>query len=287
MENKMKISILFVLLLTAAVISAGCIGGAPQENMSDGSLSEGNKPEGNASPEALNLTYGPLLNTGYWISCGQSGDDIICTVFFNNTYENAPVTYSKSGDNILINLPVEEKNASSDTKPPAGYMISPKYNISINIGKRDSFDNGTFYSVFINNNTEKSGLLYFENNSLMHTFTPLQYVGELQLTADGRKIKANLRGIQIADRAYKIDIDNAAVLKADNEVNTFIISIPLRSTYKDGDVNATTESIPYTFDIADAQDLRDGTYKVKINDQEASFLVRDHNVARIFNPDSS
>lgn len=259
-KGKLIIGIL-LLLLAAVLVSSGCIEKASPENTDD----------------VLMKCSKPYVNAG--ISCMQNEDgEIICSVVYwiydNYEIDAENVTFKLSGNSVQISLPVVKQD---DYESSYRYYEATK----VNLGKKELFEDQGMYSVSLTGNSEQIGEFIFENGEL-YNFAPAR-VEAIRIVQDGQTIKAAVEFLTGDEQVFTIDVENATYSENFDENKTYTLSVSEKKLdYKDLmtfiGIFSTRE-----FEILSVDDLENGNYTLKVNDQEASFVVRNHQLVRIYN----
>ena len=246
---------IFLILLIPAAFSSGCI-------------------DGIASSEKESQE--PYIIAG--MSCSQYGENVSCSLNYRiyNNYEidSENVTFTISGNQIQINLPavkiedVEEMNWQYQST-------------QIELGERSLFNNSEIYFVRLENNMQDIGSFIFEDGEL-YSSRPVDIEG-IQIITDEKKIIAVAQAGTGAEYVYSIDTENSTFSGGFDENNIYIISLPERKLDYHGPIYSIRLMPKCQFEIANADELKDGRYSVRINDEEASFVIRSGNVVRIYN----
>ncbi|WNY28399.1 hypothetical protein MmiEs2_05840 [Methanimicrococcus stummii] len=212
-------------------------------------------------------------------TCYENNGDILCRISYtidNGDYEadKANVTSDIIGSDIKINLPLKEKEENSDSSTSSGTVV-------INIGSEELFEKEIMYTFF--ENETKIGSFIFEDGELS-CYTSARVDG-IELISDGEQIKAAVQVSTGVGPVYSVDAQNVTISNSLNESGLYTISLPEKEKF-----TKDSEAIPfmsvisvYTFEIANAGDLKNGEYTVKINDKETSFTIKNSGVSNMNN----
>ena len=252
--KKIQISV-FLILLILAVASSGCIDGITS--------SEKESQE-------------PYIITDMY--CSQYSENVRCSLTYRiyNNYEidSENVTFTISGNQIQINLPavkiedVEEMNWQYQST-------------RIELGERSLFNDSEIYFVRLENNMQDVGSFIFEDGEL-YSSRPVDIDG-IKITTEEKKIIAIAQAGTGIDYVYTVDRENSTSSDGFGENNIYTISLPVRQLDYQGIIILPRLMSIHQFEIANANELKDGIYHVRINDVEASFVIRSGNVVRIYN----
>lgn len=262
MSFKGKFTIGVLLLLLVTVLSfGGCIEKVSSEEADD----------------ALMRCSKPYVNAG--ISCMQNEDgEIICNVVYwiydNYEINDENATFKISGNTVQINLPAVK---CEDYESYYRYYEATE----INLGKKELFEDQGMFFVSLEGNDGEIGKFIFENGEL-YNFAPAR-VEAIRIVQDEETVKAVVVFLTGDEQVFTIDVENATHSGAFDENNTYTLIIDeKKSDYKELmtfiGVFSTQE-----FEIMSVDDLENGNYTLKVNDREASFIVRNHNIIRIYN----
>ena len=256
MISSKKIQIfIFLILLIPASFSSGCI-------------------DGIASSEKESQE--PYIIAG--MSCSQYDGNVSCSLSYRiyNNYEidSENVTFSISGNQIRIYLPaLKIENAEE--------MYRQYQSTEINLGERSLFNDSEIYFVRLENNMQDVGSFIFEDGEL-YSSRPVDIEG-IHIITDEKKIIAVAQSGTGVEYVYSIDTENSTSSGGFDENNIYVISLPERRLDFHGIIFSVRLLQKHQFEIADADELKDGRYYVRINDAEASFVIRSGNVVRIYN----
>ncbi|MDR2944998.1 MAG: hypothetical protein LBU81_07995 [Methanosarcinales archaeon] len=217
----------------------------------------------------------PYINVS--MSCSQYSGNVSCGIDYwiydNYEIDESNITAVIDGNKIMVTLPAKQKEGAE----LSSYRLHDS--ISLKIGERDSFEEDKIYSVILENNTE-IGTFSFENGEL-YSFTPC-FVQGIKIKTDGNKIIAAAQtGIGV-EPIFSIDEKNATV-SGTFENNVYTIKLSEKKPDYKGAYPLPLIISSHEFEIADADELKNGKYDVRINDMEASFIIRSGNVVRIYN----
>ncbi|MBZ3935938.1 hypothetical protein [Methanimicrococcus blatticola] len=253
--------LVLLLLLTAVLSCVGCIESSSEKE--EDTVMKCSKPFVNAS-----------------ISCSQNEDgEIICNVVYwiydNYEIDEENATFNISGNTVQIHLPTVKYENYDDSC--YRYFEATE----INLGKKELFEEQGMYFVSLEGNPNQIGKFIFENGSL-YNFAPAR-VEAIQIVQDKNMIKTVVKTLTGDEQIFTIDVENATYSDNFDENKTFTIQVSEKKLdYKELmtfiGVFSTQE-----FEIMPLDDLENGNYTIKVNDQEATFVVRNHNIVRIYN----
>ncbi len=259
-KGKLIFGVLLLLLITV-LSSGGCIEKAFSESADD---------------ELMKCSK-PYVNAG--ISCRLNEDEeIICSVVYwiydNYDIDDGNATFKISGNTVQINLPALKYE---DYESCYRYYEATE----VNLGKKDLFEDQGMYFVSLEENDKEIGKFIFENGDL-YNFAPAR-VEAIRIVQDEETVKAVVVFLTGDEQVFTIDVENATHSDAFDENNTYKVAIDEKKLdYKELmtfiGVFSTQE-----FEIMSVNNLENGNYTIKVNDREASFVVRNHNIVRIYN----
>ena len=252
--KKIQISVFLILLILAAA-SSGCIDGM------------------NSSEKE---SHEPYIIAD--MSCSQYNENVSCTLSYRmyNNYEidSENVTFAISGNQIQIYLPAVKIEGVEE-------MYRKYQSTRIELGERNLFNDSEIYFVRLENNMQDVGSFIFEDGEL-YSSRPVDIDG-IKITTEGKKIIAIAQAGTGIDYVYKIDRENSTSSSGFDENNVYVISLPVRQLDYHGLIILPRLISTHQFEIANANELKDGIYHVRINDVESSFVIRSGNVVRIYN----
>ena len=268
--KKIKISVFLILLILASA-SSGCISGM---NSQEKELQEPYIISEMSSQEKE-------MQEPYIIaemSCSQYDGNVNCTLSYRmyNNYEidSENVTFTISGNQIQINLPAIKIEGVEE-------MYRQYQSTRINLGERSLFNDSETYFVRLENNMQDVGSFIFEDGEL-YSSRPVDIDG-IKIITEGKKIIAIAQAGTGVEYVYTIDKKNSTFSDGFDENNVYSISLPVRQLDYHGPIILPRLISTHQFEIANANELKDGRYYIQINNEEASFVIKNGNIVRIYN----
>lgn len=214
--------------------------------------------------------------------CYQHEDDLICRIsytIYGDNYEvdKENITSKIIGNDIRIEMPLRKVEINEDGNP-----LNPKGQIAVNIGLITLFNAEEVYTIYSDDKTVIGSFIYEDGD--LTCFTPIT-VNSIQILTEDDKIKAIANVSTGVCQVYTVDTDNATHIDELDEKHLYTVSLFEKEKITDdiGVIPLVSEFSEYTFEIANISDLENGKYTVKINDREASFVIKYDRIIRILN----